>query len=229
MIVYIGIDDTDNKTSRGTGHLARKIAEHLSANYHLEGITRHQLLFDPRVPYTAKNSCAAIILKSQNEPNLYDLFRHVENLMMADFQQGSDPGLCVTSYVPDSIIDFGNKVKKDLVSQTEARGLAEKHKILLTGLGGTQDGVIGALAAVGLVHSGNDGRYVQIGQIREISGLQPFQTIINAGVKQIRTMENDPITEGLIQADKLRPARRESQPILYVNYDNGYWLPQKLD
>jgi hypothetical protein len=149
--------------------------------------------------------------------------------MMADFQQGSDPGLCVTSYVPDRVIDYGKKVKIDLVSQTEARDLAKKHKILLTGLGGTQDGVIGALAAVGLVHSGNDGRYVQVGQIRELSGLQTIQTILNAGVKQIRTMENVPVTEGLIQADKLRPARRESQPILFVSHENGYWLPQKLD
>ncbi len=229
MMIYIGIDDTDNKTSRGTGHLARTIADSLSVNYQVAGITRHQLLFDPRVPYTAKNSCAAIILESQNEPDLQEIYRIVEKQMMADFQPGSDPGLCITKNVPEDIISYGKKVKCDLVSQSEARDLADKYQILLTGLGGTQDGVIGALAAVGLAFAGDDGRYVQVGHIRELSGLQTIQSVLSAGVKQIRTLENDPVTEGLIQVDKLRPARRESQPILYVTIENGYWQPQKLD
>lgn len=229
MTVFIGIDDTDNKTSRGTGHLARTIAETLSASWCVAGITRHQLLFDPRVPYTAKNSCAAIILESQDTPDLQEIFQLVKKTMMADFQPGSDPGLCVAAHVPERIITYGKKVKTDLMDQTEARDLAEKHHILLAGLGGTQDGVIGALAAVGLAQYGNDGRYVQVGRIRELSGLQTIPSILAAGIKQVRTIENVPVTDGLVRADKLRPARRKNQPILFVRYENGYWQPQKLD
>ena len=64
MMIYIGIDDTDNKTSRGTGHLARLIAADLAQDYRLLGVTRHQLLVDPRIPYPAKNSSAAIALEA---------------------------------------------------------------------------------------------------------------------------------------------------------------------
>ncbi len=229
MTIYIGIDDTDNKTSRGTGHLARTIAEVLSLRYPVTGITRHQLLFDPRVPYTAKNSCAAIILEPPGQADLQEIFELVEKEMMADFQPGSDPGLCVTTEVPEAIIAYGQRVKTELIKQTEPRALAEKHNIRLAGLGGTQDGVIGALAAVGLAQYGQDGRYVQVGQIRQLSGLQTIAAVLAAGVKQIRTMDNNPVSKGLIQADKLRPARRESQPILFVSPENGYWQPLKLD
>jgi hypothetical protein len=59
-LIYIGLDDTDNKTSRGTGRLARAIAESLAERYAVRGITRHQLLVDPRVPYTSHNSSATL-------------------------------------------------------------------------------------------------------------------------------------------------------------------------
>ena len=78
MNIFIGLDDTDNKESRGTGHLARVIAENLAEQYEVVGVTRHQLLFDPRVPYTAKNSCAAVILNCNDEPDLVGIFQHCE-------------------------------------------------------------------------------------------------------------------------------------------------------
>mgnify|MGYP000273024857 CR=1 FL=1 len=58
-MLFIGLDDTDNLESRGTGHLARQIAATLSADYSVLGVTRHQLLLDPRVPCTKNNSSAA--------------------------------------------------------------------------------------------------------------------------------------------------------------------------
>ena len=229
MEIYIGIDDTDNKESRGTGHLARYIAEKLSETYSVRGILRHQLLFDPRVPYTAKNSCAAILLSAEDDPDLVSIFNQVEALMLADFQPGSDPGLCVATSVPPAVIEFGKKAQSDLVFQSEARHLAEEHNILLRGLGGTQDGVIGALSAVGLAYSGQDGRYIQVGSIRELTGLQPVESLIQAGIYSVRTLDEIPVTDGLVMADKLRPARRFGQPILYVQQENGFWQPIKLD
>jgi tRNA(Ile2) C34 agmatinyltransferase TiaS len=229
MDIYIGIDDTDNKESRGTGHLARVVAEELSKTYTISGILRHQLLFDPRVPYTAKNSCAAIILSTQNPPDFTAVFNQVKSIMLEDFQTGSDPGLCVAASIPQEVIAFSRRAKVDLVHQSEARQLAQDHKILLSGLGGTEDGVIGALAAVGLASSGQDGRYISIGNIRELSGFQPVTDILNAGINSIRTLDETLITEGTVMADKLRPARRYGQPILYVQQENGHWQPLKLD
>lgn len=227
--VFIGIDDTDNKESRGTGHLARVIAAQLSETYTVHGILRHQLLFDPRVPYTAKNSCAAIILKTDTSPKVEDIFDQAKTIMLADFQPGSDPGLCVAIQIPQAVIDFGKRAQIDLVKQSSARQLSVEHNILLEGLGGTQDGVIGALSAVGLAFGGNDGRYIQVGNIRDLYGLHPVEDILAAGVAEVRTLDQSPVKEGMINAEKLRPARRFGKPILYVQHENGTWQPLKLD
>ena len=38
-----------------------------------------------------------------------------------------------------------------------------------------------------------------------------------------------PVEQGLILADKLRPARRGNQPILYVEWQQDHWEPLKLN
>lgn len=228
-MIFIGLDDTDNPDSRGTGHLARLIAAHLAATYPTAGVTRHQLLFDPRVPYTAKNSCAAILLDT-TEADLPALFATVKALMLDHFEQGSDPGLAVAQSVPDTVTAFGQRAKRDLVRQDEALALAEAESLLLAGLGGTNDGVIGALAAIGLAAGGEDGRYVQVGASRDLAGLVPAADVLAAGIGAIRTLAEEPVREGLVLADKVRPARRSGQPVLYVETaPEGHWQPLKLD
>ena len=233
-MIYIGIDDTDNKTSRGTGHLARLIAADLAQDYRLLGVTRHQLLVDPRIPYTAKNSSAAIALEApepaQAGPTaLPAIFERVRALMEASYQPGSDPGLCVAAAVPPAITEFGRRAQKTLVDQYAARQLAADYDLLLAGLGGNQGGVIGALAAVGLAACGDDGRYILIGNLRELSGELPVSAILAAGVSAVQTLDGKPVDDILLQADKLRPARRNGLPIQYVAYQDGAWTPLKLD
>ena len=229
MMIYIGMDDTDNHESRGTGHLARTVAAHLSTTYPLLGVVRHQLFFDPRVPYTKNNSSAAILLQGERQPDLGAVFQQVKEMMLADFQPGSDPGLCVATAVPEAISEFGRRVKVDLVTQDEARQLATQEGILLEGLGGTEGGVIGALAAVGLAASGEDGRYVQVGNLRELSGLQPVAVLLAAGIHHVQTLEGKPVTQGMVSIDKLRPARRGGVPVAVVQWENDAWQPLKLD
>lgn len=227
MIIYIGIDDTDNLESRGTGRLSRAIADDLACDYEIMGVVRHQLLVDPRVPYTSHNSCAVIMIDGPADANLSELFERVKALMMADFVQGSDPGLCVTAYVPETVTVFGRKAQREFVTQVEARALAAAHGILLEGLGGTQDGVIGSLAGVGLSAEGNDGRYLQVGSIRQLTGLHTVETILNAGVTAIQTVDGQPVMEGLIMSDKIRPARRNGKPIALVQWAEDHWQPIK--
>jgi tRNA(Ile2) C34 agmatinyltransferase TiaS len=226
---FIGLDDTDNLESRGTGHLARAIAGTLAADYTLLGVTRHQLLLDPRVPSTKNNSCAAIALDADGDLDPQVLFERVRDMMLADYQPGSDPGLCVARRVPAAVVGFGRKAQRALVSQAEARSLASAHDILLLGLGGDEDGVIGALAAVGLASTGQDGRYVHVGHARELNGLQPVAALLAAGVTAVQTPEGAPVTDGLVQTDKLRPARRNGRPIAVVEWQGDHWLPLKLD
>lgn len=227
MIIYVGLDDTDNLESRGTGRLARGIADHLACDFTILGVVRHQLLVDPRVPYTSHNSCAVILIEGPENTLLPALFERVKALMLGDFQPGSDPGLCVTAHVPEEVIEFGKKAQRQVVKQQEARDIAAAHGILLGGLGGTQDGVIGSLAGVGLSATGEDGRYLQVGSIRQLTGLQSIEAVLNAGVTGIQTVDGQPVVDGLILADKLRPARRNGKPVALVNWAEDHWQPIK--
>lgn len=224
----IGMDDTDNLESRGTGHMARQVAATLSADHSILGVIRHQLLVDPRVPYTKRNSSAAIVIDAE-ELDQEGLADRVRALMLADYHSGSDPGLCIAHRVPAAITEFGRRAQRELVTQEDARTLAANHGMILYGLGGNEGGVIGALAAVGLAASGDDGRYVMVGSVRELEGLHPVSALLEAGVDSVQTTNGEPVALGLVQTDKLRPARRAGKPVAIVTRDGEYWVPLKLD
>jgi hypothetical protein len=226
MIIYIGIDDTDTLKTQGTGHLARVIAENLSQEFRFHGVTRHQLLVDPRIPYTAQNSSAAILIEGE-DIHLDALKGRVREIMMANFNLGSDPWLCVAINIPQEIIDYGQRVQREVIPQQEARDLAKAHNIYLEGLGGDENGVIGALAAVGLAAQENDGRYVMIGSVRELKGRQPVSRLLAAGITSVLNLDGEPVTEGKVRAFKLRPARRGGQPVLFVEKKGKLWVERR--
>jgi tRNA(Ile2) C34 agmatinyltransferase TiaS len=228
-VIIIGVDDTDNLGSRGTGHLARLIAADLGSDYQVLGVTRHQLLVHPQIPYTRKNSAAAILLEGTAADGLSVVAERVRKLIAENIADGSDPGLCVVEVVPPGVAAFGRRAQEQIVTQAEARTLAAEHGLLLFGLGGDNGGVIGALAAVGLASGGEDGRYVLVGRSRECSGLQPVEAVLGVGIQAIQTTGGEPVTEGLVQSDKLRPARRQGRPVLVVEQDGDFWVPVKLD
>ena len=66
----IGIDDTDNLDGPGTGHRVRQLAVELQAAGLVlsEGITRHQLLVSPEIPYTSHNSSACLTVAPAAAP-----------------------------------------------------------------------------------------------------------------------------------------------------------------
>mgnify|MGYP006294895013 CR=1 FL=1 len=221
-MLIIGVDDTDTLKSRGTGSLARHIATSLAAEHLVLGVTRHQLLEDPRVPCTAKNSSAAILVQAEGI-DIEALAQRVRSIMLINFNPGSDPGLCVAENIPPEVIEFGRCVQKEMVSQQQARSLAADHGVWLRGLGGDEDGVIGALAAVGLAACGEDGRYVTVGQTRDLRGKLPIAEILAAGVDSVRTLAGAEVNRGVVDAWKLRPARRGGKPVLYVKRKRTYW------
>jgi tRNA(Ile2) C34 agmatinyltransferase TiaS len=229
-MIYIGIDDTDNLESRGTGWLARAITQDLSRDYSVAGVTRHQLLVDPRVPYTSHNSCAAIGIDGARPEDIDVLFERVKTLLLAGVAYGSDPGLCVTSgAAARNLIEFGRRAQREVLTQVEAREAAELHDVRLAGLGESQDGVIGAVAAVGLAACGEDGRYLLIGHSRDLTGLQEIAAIKETGICAVVTLDGQPVEQGLVLADKLRPARRGGRSVLFVEWQTEHWQPLKLD
>lgn len=222
-MIYVGIDDTDAPDTRGTNKLARALAARLAGRWTCWLIVRHQLLYDPRVPYTSKNSAASLLLESDDDWAVDPLISELREGMYEDYIEGSDPGLCVTTTVPSALTEFGRRCQQDLVKQQEARTLAAQHGVYLEGLGGTDDGVIGALAAVGLAAGGDDGRIVQIGAWPDdLSGWQDVDTLQSRGVG-IRCLETgNRVTTGRVDVGKhLRPNYRENSTVLFVRPESS--------
>jgi tRNA(Ile2) C34 agmatinyltransferase TiaS len=197
-MIYIGLDDTDNLDSSGTGHLARALVDALRDRYDVFGITRHQLLRDSRVPCTKNNSSATVHLREKGPVDVAALGDFVAAFVQEHSFPGSDPGVCVVSAVPAAVSAFGRRVQSELVCRADALALAGEYGLYLRGLGGTEDGVIGALASVGLAATGNDGRFILVGTIRALSGVQPIDAVLAAGISAVRTLEGEPVTAGLV-------------------------------
>lgn len=167
------VDDTDDLTGdTSTGYLAERIADGVAAigGQVVLGITRHQLLLAEGVPYTSHNSamCFAALLPTGGADGLRK--RAVE-VVARHRAAASDPGLCIAD-LPARQLDerlrreirrlgaFGRKAKAELCTKEEAYALAQATPWLtLSEHGGTGDGVIGALAGVGLRLGGSDGRF----------------------------------------------------------------------
>ena len=222
MLIFIGLDDTDTPDSPGTNQIAKAIVATLADRYRFEWIARHQLLIDPRVPYTSKNGCASMLVhgRSGDDPQaqLDELFETARDVLRERFVEGSDPGLCVTNQVPPPIVEFWHRCRQEVVEAAEARRLAREASLRLEGLGGTCEGVIGALAAVGAGATGNDGRLVQWRmQPDDLSGLQPV-SILNERQVQVTHLESgSPITSGSVDIGKrLRPNLREGGAVLFA-------------
>jgi hypothetical protein len=217
-VIYVGIDDTDTVNSPGTNQLARALVARVAPAYRCAFILRHQLLDDPRVPYTSKNGSASIHLEPSGCPDVEALTAELRAGMRAWFKEGSDPGLCVALRVPAEVTAFGRRCQAEFVRQAEARRLAADCGLHLEGLGGTEDGVIGALAAVGLAACGDDGRVVQLGTwADDLSGPQEVSAVWARGVEVREVGSGERVSEGTVDVGKhLRPNRRASGVVMFV-------------
>jgi hypothetical protein len=220
-VIYVGIDDTDVIGSPGTNQLARAILKRLGSAAEGAVICRHQLFFDRRVPYTSKNGSASIVLLRADAGSATSLIDTIRGVMREWFVEGSDPGLCLTATVPDAVQAFGRRCQQEVVQQDDARRLAATLGVHLEGLGGTEQGVIGALAAIGLAASQEDGRVVHRSDWPypdEFCGPQPVAAVLARGVDEIREMASGaPVMSGAIDIGKhLRPNVRRGRIVLFV-------------
>ncbi len=175
--LLIGIDDTDDLRSPGTGRRARALLRELAeAGLGAPvGATRHQLLVDDRIPYTTHNSSACLAWRSVDENPEAVLTQVIElagRFLERVCPPDADPGLVVAipSHLADTaeLVDFGRRAKREVLRTEDARELAARLGVHLSGHGGTQDGVLGALAAVGLHLSGNDGLFITLPGLYEL-------------------------------------------------------------
>lgn len=228
MIFYVAFDDTDTiDCGRGTGKLARWFAEELPSDCTQIMVVRQQLLHSPQVPMTSHNSALCCIIETPDESYRSILIEkgiaHIKN----HFFEGSDPGFCVASEKDnlDELVAFGIKCTGVKTSQKEAQKAA--RNVHLSGHGGTNDGIIGATAAVGLTHLGDSGRIVDYADIRELPQITTAREIRQRGIHILsvnRHAEFIPDDHKIDNQLSLRPhlwAKRLVVPVLAVG--NTTW------
>ncbi len=222
MHYYIGIDDTDNLESRGTGHRARQLGTMLqeAGIASLISITRHQLLVHKDIPYTSHNSSACLLMDCDPAKEA-ELITFCRDFLLRESAPGSDAGLCIASsaVINQGIENWGKNAKKIVLNKHLAHELANLHHIFLEGLTGEKIGVIGALAAVGLRHAGNDGRVLWLPLLRETEGFFTSMELKNRlTVDKITTKEGIEISNNdtIKAVNWIRPVMRDKEITLIV-------------
>lgn len=223
MRLIVGIDDTDNMESRGTGFRARELGQFITEKKlgKLRYVIRHQLFFHPDIPFTSHNSSASIVIDDVKDREA--VRRFCEDYLLEYAAEGSDAGLCV--YSPDedqsinAIIEFAQRAKKAIVTEVEAYRLAAEAGIFLQGYTGLKTGIIGALSAVGLGAEGCDGRVLWSANLRDTSGIYSVEELIQfIDIESIVNMDYQSVSpkELILKGEWCRPIMLNNKVTLIV-------------
>ncbi len=233
MICFIGLDDTDNKESRGTGFKSRQLGKLIEEKNigEVQSISRHQLFVHDKIEYTSQNSSACLIVETNEYEELKSLcIDYIQDVA----EIGSDAGLCVApeDMISDNMINWGNRAKTEVLLKEDAYKIAQKACIFLEGYTGTKIGVIGSLAAIGLRKGGNDGRNIWLKgkELRDLEGVykvSELKKIVN--IQAIKTMDGELVKdEDRIEVGNwLRPPIQDNENTVIVeqskNDENYEW------
>lgn len=229
MRVYIGFDDTDVAgADRGTGKFARWFQEKLPEGAVLHGVVRQQLPVLEGIPYTSHNSSACLIVDNVESGQLQDLIDRGAQHIREHFIIGSDPGLCVVMQdgsATGSLVEFGRLASSRIVTQKEA--MAAVNGFHLSGHGGTNDGIIGAAAGVGLTISGWSGRFIEYNGLRNFATMVRVADLEARGIRVLSIDRNALVTgpDDLVDTrDWLRPRLWAGGAVLPVeSCGHGCW------
>ena len=229
MIIYLGLDDTDTADSdRGTGKLARWFEDVMPVECRLVGVVRQQLLVDDSIPYTSHNSAACLVIDAPEPPFLEIIIELAAQHVATYFLEGSDPGICAVvegDSALNALTAFGHDCTCKVMSQKEV--LQAACSIHLSGHGGTNDGIIGAAAAVGLTAAGWYGRFIEFGRLRELPDFMTVDQLEALGIRVI-SMDRDaspPKPDELVITNSwVRPRLLGQKPVLPVaSIGKGIW------
>lgn len=229
--LLIGIDDTDNLNSRGTGYRARCLGALLDEEGlgRIDGISRHQLLVSDAIPYTSHNSAACLRLEPSAGARLEAVIDCCREFLRTESAPGSDAGLCVLPLAAtgEAVRTFGQRAQREVLRRSDAEALAAREGAYLEGLTGDHGGMIGALAAVGLRAEGADGRFVWVRGIRERTEQRcSIAELLQAtGVDAVGTLDGREIRDGTQRLNLgpwPRPIARGGRAVLLVeeNHDD---------
>lgn len=234
MKLLICIDDTDNLDSIGTGQLLEDMCAELeSKGLAVSGfVTRHQLLIHEDIDYTSHNS--SMCCEAETE-SLEEMLKASREYLADHAAGGSDPGICVLMLREgddhEKLREFGRRAQTEVLKKSEAYALAEEYPetVFLSEHGGTGDGVIGALAGVGLRLTGSDGRVK--GKIHPKSDNE----ILTAGefcqrysIEQIVTESGKTLPDDAVLhfSQPTKAVLMDNKVTLIALPEDGFWIPR---
>lgn len=227
MRCLIGVDDADSLKSPTTGELLRRLAESLESDPVADprGVTRHQLLAKKKIPYTAHNSAVCMSVDTSDMEALREMVR---DFLSLESERHSNVGLGVSRWesVTHEVIAWGRRAKEEVLTLDEAREVAAKSRVRLAAVKGNGNGMIGALAAIGLHRGGNDGRFVWLPGLQELEGKRSVGDILERfAIDRICSLEEVelPVAEVVELGEWARPVLRNGQATLYVEQTKRGW------
>lgn len=222
MKIYVGFDDTDSLDCEyGTGKVARWFSNELPVGCRMWGVVRQQLLVDDAIPYTSHNSSACLIIEaSRNGSLLPELAARAATHLERHAATGSDPGVCVAAEGAPGLtglMEFGLTCTRSVVTQKDA--LRVCSGIHLSGHGGSNGGIIGAAAAVGLTAAGWYGRFIEFGLLRRLPSELLVDELVAHGIR-VMSMDRDAFVpspaDRVLTQNWARPRLMAGQPVLTV-------------
>lgn len=231
----LGIDDTDNATSRGTGFMSRQLAHAIEecGIGKVDAITRHQLFVHKSIRYTSQNSSACLKVYTKD---LNGLIQLGEQHLINNSAEGSDAAMCIShqDQICNAVITWGNDAKNTVLTMEDARIVADMSGVYLKGFTGNYEGMIGALAAVGLRAGGNDGRFIwrkRQKELRDIEeGIATVKEIMSElDLDGIMSLENEiaAADDKILLNEWVRPILKNNKALLIAekndNNDEYEW------
>lgn len=226
--LLIGIDDTDVRESSGTSTLARRLLEAFDESRMGAPLaaTAHRLVSDPAIASTSRNVGICLAIKASHRKDLSEFVQFAGPFLEAEAAPGSNPGLAMAREAAwqdpataQILVSFGQRAKADVLEVEAAFATAAEAGVHLSGHGGSNAGVVGALAALGLHISGSDGRFIWLPGIRDLEGQLNYRQLRHLAAVDLAVDAegHEPATEDVIDLGNwVRPVLRDGMSVLLL-------------
>lgn len=222
MLFLIGIDDTDNLTSGDTDSLAQRLGAKIESTHtgRMVSVTCHQLAHHPNIIPTSQNQCFCLLIDADRDTQR-DIELICRTFLMHESAAASNAGFALAAWnsVTPAITAWGRQAKSVYLDRQEAMNLARDYKISIAGFTGSGQGVVGALAAVGLYYDGNDGKFTWLEGLRSLKGIFTLTKLIETcAIDRVENLRGrKPMPDDHINvSEEAYPILRDGQSLLLV-------------
>lgn len=179
--IFVGIDDTDVAGGAiSTARLARELGETLRSEMRFIGSLGH-ILFTG-VKATTNNKASCIILECDADLALDSLFERIVDYVEWRAALASSPGVVMAARDLERLVGLGCEASWREIHLDEAIPILVGHRF--KGFG-SQRGLIGAAAAVGLTVRGWSGRWLEYGDLRRFERAVQIRDLAEQGIRTV--------------------------------------------